>query len=230
MLYELLSSNRSELISRCRTKAAKRFAPSEVPAEVDHGVPLFLEQLVDTLRFEQGTTIRSESEPLPTPAPTRIGRSASLHGIEMLQRGYSVDQVVHGYGDVCQSITELAVEQDSEVSADEFRTLNRCLDNAIADAVTAFAQGGQASINEQAEKLAEHLNAFSASHEHLLDLAIKSYAAIQSGAIGPSGATGTAHKNLLLVLRDLTRQFMNEVRVASARTTQPTYPKMPSVK
>jgi hypothetical protein len=230
MLHELLNRNRSELIDRCRSKAAKRFAPSELPVDADHGVPTFLEQLVDTLRREQNTTFRAESEPLPAPAPTIIGRSAALHGSEMLKRGYSVDQVVHGYGDVCQSITELAVEQNFPVSADEFRTLNRCLDNAIADAVTAFAQGGQTHFNEQAENLGECLNAFSVDHDHLLNMATKSYAAIQSGTVGPSGATGIAHRNSLLALRSLTRQFMNQVRILSARTTQPPYPKAPLVK
>src|SRR6185295_4429996 len=138
VVHELLSSNRNELIGRCKAKVARRFAPSEIPAGVDHGVPLFLEQLFDTLCLEQKTSAREVSEPPPTPAPTEIGRAAALHGAEMLRRGYSIDQVVHDYGDVCQSVTELAVEQKALVTADEFRTLNRCLDNAIADAVTAF--------------------------------------------------------------------------------------------
>ena len=176
---------------------------------------MFLEQLVETLRAEQATTVRIESEPAAAPAPTAIGRSAALHGSEMLRRGYSVDQVVHGYGDVCQAITELAVERNSLVSADEFRTLNRCLDNAIADAVAAFAQGRNTTISKRAENLMEYLAAFSGTHEQLLDLALKSYAAIQTGAIGPTGATGTAHKNVLLALRSLAHEFVNQVRATS---------------
>ena len=209
---------------------AKRFAPAESPAEPDHGVPLFLEQLVSTLRREQSTTFRDESEPQATPAPTEIGRAAALHGAEMLRQGYSVDQVVHGYGDVCQSITELAVERNTLVTADEFRTLNRCLDDAIADAVAAFAQGGQASINEHADNLSERLNSLSVAHGQLLDLALQSFAAIQTGTIGPGGATGAAHKNSLLALRSLLHEFMNQVRVASARTTLPFNPKPPPAK
>jgi hypothetical protein len=44
------------------------------------------------------------------------------------------------YGDVCQSITDLAVETRAPISSDDFRTLNRCLDDAIAGAVTEFAR------------------------------------------------------------------------------------------
>lgn len=44
MLHEFLTANRTALITRCRTKVAKRFAPSETPRALDHGVPLFLQQ------------------------------------------------------------------------------------------------------------------------------------------------------------------------------------------
>src|ERR1700678_4719842 len=125
MPHEFLTSNRQLLISRCRDKVAKRFARTETLATVDHGVPLCLQQLVETLRDEQNTDIRSiDSE--PTPAPTEIGRAAALHGAELLRQGFSVDQVVHDYGDVCQCVTALAVELDAPVTTDEFRTLNRC--------------------------------------------------------------------------------------------------------
>src|SRR5690348_15397486 len=58
--------------------------------------------------------------------------------LELLQQGFTVDQVVHDYGDLCQAITDLAFDQSAPISTDEFRTLNRCLDNAIADAVTEY--------------------------------------------------------------------------------------------
>ena len=219
MLHELLTSNRNELIRRCKAKVAKRFAPSEVPAGVNHGVPLFLEQLADTLRLEQQTTIRQVSDPEPTPAPTEIGRAAALHGAEMLRRGYSVDQVVHDYGDVCQAVTELAVEQNALIAADEFRTLNRCLDNAIADAVTAFGRDRQISITDQAEALNKQLGSFSQEQRRLLDMAIQSFSAIQTGNIGMTGATGTMHKNSLLALRALVDSSIGDIRLASAKTT-----------
>ena len=124
MLHEFLTTNRQLLISRCREKVAKRFEPLEAKPIVDHGVPLFLQQLVETLREEQNTGVRHGGSE-PTPAPTEIGRAAALHGAELLRQGLSVDQVVHEYGDVCQCVTALAVEQDIPISTDEFRTLLR---------------------------------------------------------------------------------------------------------
>ena len=54
--------------------------------------------------------------------------------------GFDVSQVVHDYGDICQAITELAREQKAPITVKEFHTLNRCLDAAIAEAVTEHAR------------------------------------------------------------------------------------------
>jgi hypothetical protein len=100
--------------------------------------------------------------------------------------GFTVDQVVHDYGDVCQCVTALAVERQVPISTDEFRTLNRCIDNAIADAVASFA--------------AEHLR--------LTDIARQALTAIRTGNIGIGGATGTLLAHALDELRSLTERTL----------------------
>jgi hypothetical protein len=214
MLHEFLTANRQLLISRCREKVAKRFESTEIQPTIDHGVPLFLQQLVETLRDEQHTHIRSvDSE--PAPAPTDIGRAAALHGAELLRRGFSVDQVVHDYGDLCQSVTALAVEQEVPISTDEFRTLNRCLDNAIADAVASFGSARQISIDRQTETLQQRLVTFTAEHRRLIDIAEQSLTAIKTGNIGIGGATGTLLAHALEELRSLTDRTLPEILLAS---------------
>jgi hypothetical protein len=214
MLHEFLTSNRQLLISRCREKVARRFEPTEIPATIDHGVPLFLQQLVETLRSEQHTDFR-DGDSQPAPAATEIGRAAALHGAEMLRQGFSVDQVVHDYGDVCQSVTALAVEQNADISTDEFRTLNRCLDNAIADAVASFGSARQTSLNRQAETLQQRLVVFAAEHRRLIDIANHSLAAIKTGNIGISGATGTLLAHALEELGSLTDRTLPELRLTT---------------
>jgi hypothetical protein len=185
-------------------------------ATIDHGVPLFLQQLVETLRDQQNTHIRSlDSE--PTPARTEMGRAAALHGAELLRRGFTVDQVVHDYGDVCQSVTALAVEQKEPISADEFRTINRCLDNAIADAVASFGSAHQTSIDRQTETLQQRLAVFADEHRRLMDIAIQSFTAIRTGNIGISGATGTVLAHSLEELRSLTDRTLPDINLASPR-------------
>jgi hypothetical protein len=220
MLHDFLTSNRNELIRRCRDKVAKR--SPKILAIADQGVPLFLQQLVDTLRREQSTGTRHTSGPKPTSALTEIGRTAALHGAELLRRGYSVDQVVHDYGDVCQAVTELAIEQKADVTTDEFRTLNRCLDNAIADAVTAYTHDRDGSLSDKAEKLHNRAAGSLADEQRrLIDVAIQTFSAIKTGNIGLAGATGTVLVNCLFELRDLIDQARPGIRFASGTDTLP---------
>jgi hypothetical protein len=200
---------------------AKRYAPARTPEVVDHGVPVFLEQLVHTLQSEQLTTARAESEPPPSPAATDIGRAATLHGTELLRLGYTVDQVVHHYGDVCQAVTELAVRRGSPINTDEFRTLNRCLDEAIADAVTAFGDERENALLDHAKDLHERLGALAEEQRRLLNVALQTLAAIQAGQIAPKGATGTALMKTLEDLRDLTDRTLPEIRLISGVTKLP---------
>jgi hypothetical protein len=125
VLHEFIAVNRRR--SSSRAKAATRSIPPPTEAEIDHGVPVFLDQLRNALRL--GETTNPE-----------ISRSAIRHGHDLLRQGFTVSQVVHDYGDVCQAITELAVELNSPISTQDFRVLNRCLDDAIAGAVTEYGR------------------------------------------------------------------------------------------
>jgi hypothetical protein len=214
MLHEFLTTNRKLLITRCREKVAKRFEPTGTLATIGHGVPLFLQQLAETLRVEQ-TTPHQDFDSEPTPAPTEIGRAAALHGAELLRLGFSVDQVVHEYGDVCQCVTALAVAQDVQISTDEFRTMNRCLDNAIADAVASFGSSRQTSIDGQMETLQQRLVVFKADHRRLMEIAIHSLKAIKTGNVGISGATGTLLAHTLEELSSLPDRTLPENLVPS---------------
>ena len=214
MLHEFVTSNRTELIARCRNKVAKRLSPSEIPLALDHGVPLFLQQLVETLRLEQKDPHPAAFEVERSPAATEIGRAATVRGAEMLRLGYTIDQVVHDYGDVCQAVTELAVEHNERIDAGEFRTLNRCLDNAIADAVTSFGSAHQVLLEDQAETLHQRLHYYALEHRRLVDIALQAYAVIKSGQVGTTGATGTLLFHTLEELRSLTDRTLPEIRRA----------------
>jgi len=218
MLHEFLTLHRQELIDRCQLTSGARFEPSLSPAAIDHGVPLFLQQLTGILRTEQETderptTVVDAAAKGNGEGKSEIGHSAALQGTELLRLGYTLDQVVHGYGDVCQAITNLAVEQATPITTDEFRTLNRCLDNAIADAVTAFGSAGEVSIVAQAQTLAERLEAFAREHGRLVEIAAHSFSAIKSGSVGMAGATGTLLLHALEELRSLPGRYLPEMRV-----------------
>ena len=202
MLHEFLTLHREEIIARTRAKVATRTAPRPTAAELEHGVPLFLDQLAETLRWEQ------ESPARPTSA--EMAQSAARHGGELRQAGFTVAQVVHDYGDVCQAVTELAIELDLPISADEFKTLNRCLDEAIAQAVTEFARQRELSL---ADHETERLGFFAHELRNLLGNAILAFEVLKSGTVGVSGSTGQILGRNLVALRDLIDRSLAEVRL-----------------
>ena len=202
MLIDLITSHRLHLIKRCSDKAAERNDSSAADPDLfQHGVPLFLDQLVATLRSELQTGNADRRDPESAPASLAIGRDAALHGADLLLQGYDIEQVVREYGDVCQAVTAVAVELDAEISAAEFRTLNRCLDDAIADAVNAFSHAEHRGSRDQGEVSADRFHAFLTEHRRLLDVAIRAHTAIATAQVGVSGATGDLMINTLRQMR-----------------------------
>jgi hypothetical protein len=54
---------------------------------------------------------------------------------------------------VCQSVSDLAVELEAPIITEDFRTMNQCLDDATASAVTEHARGQAASSIGKADEL-----------------------------------------------------------------------------
>ena len=219
MLHEFLAANRDDLVDRCRLKVALRRAPKPTDAELEHGIPHFLDQLIKTLCVERTTEpLRSRAVSGQSggegSASSEIGATAAQHGRELLKHGFTVDQVVHNYGDLCQAITDLAFEKETPFAVDEFRTLNRCLDNAIADAVSEFAyqrdllleDAGVHALNERLGFLAHELR-------NLIQSATLAVTAIRTGNVGLAGATGAVLDRSLIGLRNLVDRSLADVRI-----------------
>ena len=227
MLHEFLTGNRAELIERCGLKVAQRSSPKPAHVELEHGIPLFLDQLVKTLRMERmPDPMRSREVSGPSGGgghvPSEIGATAARHGLELLRHGFTVDQVVHDYGDLCQAITDLAFERHLPIEIDEFRTLNRCLDNAIADAVTEFAHQRDRLTSEKDEQaLAERLGFLAHELRNLIHTATLAVTAIKAGNVGLAGATGAVLDRSLIGLRNLIDRSLADVRVMAGMPARP---------
>jgi signal transduction histidine kinase len=201
MLYEFITFNREEIITRCRAKVAARSIPPPSEAEINHGVPLFLDQLVGMLRSGDSSTME-------------IDRSAGQHGHDLLLKGFTVSQVVHDYGDVCQTVTDLAVESSVPISTEDFRTLNRCLDEAIASAVTIYERDKEQSHADKVmDRDNERMGFLIHELRNLVGTAVVAFEVLKSGNVGVGGSTGAVLNRSLTGLRDLITRSLDEVRL-----------------
>jgi signal transduction histidine kinase len=201
MLYEFIGAYRDEIIRRCTAKVARSSTPRGTGVETNRGVPVLLEQVRDALRLGLSSSLE-------------IHRSAGLHGHDLLRQGYTVSQVVHDYGNVCQSITELAVELDAPISADDFRTLNSCLDDAIASAVTEYGAGrNQTSVDGETARGTERLGFLAHELRNLTNTAILAFEVLQTGNVGVAGSTGAVLRRSLMAIETLIARSLAEVRL-----------------
>ncbi len=186
-----------------------------------NGIPLFLEQLTRTLEAEEADQ-GEESLRISGPsggdalALSEMGVTATAHGKDLLGLGYSVDQVVHDYGDLCQAITELAFERDAPFATSEFRTLNRCLDNAIADAVSEFSFQRESGLARQ-QHVEENRRAGFLAHElrNALSTATTSLRVLELSGMPIGGATGAVLKRSLTAMGNLVARALDDVRSGS---------------
>ncbi len=220
MLHQFLSHNREALINRCMTKVSQRSEPQASQAASLYGIPLFLDQLIRTLVTEarsSGSNADAISGPAGGPSEkSELGKSATKHGHELSDHGFTIEQVVHDYGDLCQAITDMAVELDEKIDADEFRTLNRCLDNGMADAVTEFSHQRKL-ISDDREEQALQYRLGTLVHElrvHI-DAATHAIKVIKSGQVGFGGATGAVLDRSLMGMRTVVNRSLAEARLAA---------------
>lgn len=218
MMYEFLSNNADDLIRRCIDKVNKRPQRNASVEQLRTGIPMFLEQLTKTLQADErlgaaaamqisGASGGDEND------DSEMGATAAAHGAELLALDYTVDQVVHDYGDLCQAITDLAVERDAPFSANEFRTLNRCLDNAIASAVTEFSfQRDCAMSDRHASETNERLGFLMHELRNSLSVATMAVAAMEAGQLSISGATGALLKRGHAAMQRLINVSLEDVR------------------
>jgi signal transduction histidine kinase len=209
MLHEFLGVNRRAIIDATHAGAAGRRDPTLSREAVAAGVTTFLDQLAGTLRLEA-------AGPGAAPAPPQaIGDGAVTHGRVLRDLGFTVSEVVHFYGDICQAVTHLAVEQGAAVTVEEFRILNLSLDKAIAAAVTEHARltaevasrGEREHIGQLAHELRNHLNA-----------ALMAFSLLKGGVVAVNGSTGSVLGRSLASLRALIEGALSGVRLSAPRT------------
>jgi signal transduction histidine kinase len=203
MLHDFVVQNFDELVSRTKAKASARRWPSASMPGVENGIPLLLAQLLEAAWRETSAVPR---------AARGSCSAAARHARALLEKGWSVSQVVHDYGDVRLAITELAAAKGEAVGLEELGALSRCLDAAIAEGVAEFARlKDEATSHREVERLGQ------VGHDlrNQLQTAQLSFRALKAGKAGIDGSAGDALGRSLERLRDLVDTRLSAVRLAA---------------
>ena len=202
-LHAFLIANREEILERSRSKLGGRAVPAPTGSALADGLPLFLDQLVTILSGKTGDLVADRAS---------VAASATIHGGQLQRRGLTVGQVVQDYGSICQSVTEVASERHAAITAEEFQVFNQCLDEAIAQAVTAYEHERDPTLGDSN---VTQLGVLAHEMRNLLTTSILTFDAICKGSVGVNGTTGALLGRSLQGMRSLIDRTLAEVRLAA---------------
>ncbi len=172
----------------------------DIPTLNDH-IPTFLDELCVACSAPSETTI---------PEALREG-SPPAHGLQRIQDGFDIEEIVAEYNILRGCIHDLAESRSVILQGECFRTLNRVFDRAIASAVQAYATGQALEVRTRRQEyltfvmhdLRTPLNAASLSAQ-VLQMLI-------SNSVGEDAITmlKTLHRNIQHLDR-LVRKIIDE--------------------
>lgn len=190
MLTNFIASHRAEILARAQLRVGGRGAQA-TGVDRTHVIPMFLDQVDEALRRS------AAHEAVDRGA---IQASGGHHGHELFRTGLTAAEIVHDYSHVCEVIAELAAEQKVTLLAEEFSTLARCLDDAVASAVTEYT--GQLERATAAQGT-QRLGVLADEMRDQLGPAMLAFAAIKKGVIAPGGSTAAVVERNLGALMNL---------------------------
>ncbi len=225
MLHEFLLKNQEKILALTEEKTQELAGDHPSSDQLKSGLPIFYAQVIEIIRnagkpsdppakdieaiakaADQGDE-PAMAEAAEQPLEAELARTAGDHGTELVRLGYTLSHVVHAYGAMCQAITEVASRNNYPVTATEFHALNRCLDVAIAGAVTVYQ-----AVQDAKEKGDETAVPLSLAREmrNLLASSNVAFQSIKSGTVGFNGSTGQVLEKSLKRLEEIIDRSLNQ--------------------
>ncbi len=138
--------------------------------------------------------------------------TAKKQGGEMQKSGASIAEVVHQYRGVRECIADLISARASTITNEEIRAMHRCLDDAIAAAVTEFLRLRDHLL---ARNEIERFAALAHELRNLLNAALLAYHMLREGTARSGDRTTGVLGRSLMGLREIINRSLASARVAS---------------
>jgi len=201
-LSEFLVHHREVIERRTSDVFFARSAPTPAESELRRGIPIFMEQLIETLNRGDETAGEIDDR--------EIANTATAYGRRLYDLGFTVSELVHGYGSVCAVVTKLAGEVGHDIATRDFEVFNRVLDVAIAESVTSHERERSAAA---ADGESERIGALVHELRNALAAAAMSLVVIKKGTVGTRGATADVLDRSLSLMGTIIDRSLAEVRL-----------------
>jgi hypothetical protein len=149
VLHDFLTTERDTILMAVKEMALATQGSRIVSRDLDDGGSLFYDELIGLMHRDQPFELHAEKGIHTLQSEKR--------GKEYRRLGYTISEVVSGYGNLCQAITQLATHRGNEITSREFRQLNLSLDTAIAEAVTEYAKARLVECSDLETRRLDHI-------------------------------------------------------------------------
>lgn len=212
MLYDFLVQNQKEILSKTMKKTLNLEALSPDSDLLKRSLPIFYNQLKSSLLLQKESTpsTAAKDEITRYEQENLVKKEAEIHGAELMRLGYTLPHVVYTYGTLCQSINELAEAQNVSFTKEEFQNLNRCLDIAIAAAITGHELSRSA---RDTHREIERLGYLAHELRNALSSVNISLQLIKKGTAGFNGTTGQVLGKSLKRIEEIIERSLTEVKL-----------------
>lgn len=204
-MLKLITEHRPLVEQRSRELLLSRSVPKPSQAELDRGIPLLIDQLLEALR----------TRPV---LDDEIIDAADRYAGRLFALGFTVSEVVHGYGVLCEVVTSLGAERDVWFDVRDFEIFNRVLDVAIAGAVTEY---DKRRADAAGARELEDLGLPARELRNSLTAASMAFAMIRQGSVGVGGRTAEVVERSLRRMGYLLDRSLAEVRLQAAAPPAP---------
>jgi signal transduction histidine kinase len=198
-MRRFITEHRALIERQSRDLLRERSTEKSTESELERGVPVLIDQLVETLG-------RGRS-PSGGPLDRAIVTTAAEHGSRLFARGFSMAQLVHGYGVVSEVVMELGEKYGVGFTTRDFEVLNRIIVLAIGGAVTEYQKR---NTDETRDQNLERVGMLAHEMRNALSTATMAHEVIRRGG---TGRAADALDKSLLRMRDLIDRALTEVRL-----------------
>jgi signal transduction histidine kinase len=205
MLHEFLLTEQKNILALCAKNLSDSDDSRDSKELTEIGLPIFYNELIEVLRAD-----KERSEKPTTHTKGLHHDSAARCGKESFRLGYTISQVVQGYGMLCQAITNHAEDQHTPILTREFNRLNFCLDVAIAQAVTEFSRAQRSSLVADE---AQRLGSIAYEMRNALCKVATSHQLIRKGLIGYGGDTNQVLEDAITEMQNIINGPLLEARL-----------------
>jgi signal transduction histidine kinase len=203
MFSDFIAQRRSEILNRCML-SLKTSHPGRGDEELSEGLTAVIDNVAEALR--------ADVDEISEQRTTEVLESNRQHGTRRKNQGFELNQVIHDYGLVCDSIIAVAADEGVNASPREFQLLNRWIDSAIALAVDSFATGTRVA-DEKVQ--AERIGALAHEIRNAANNAALGFELIRSGKVAANGTTAEVVRRALIRIHELADQSLVDARTAS---------------